>query len=578
MSSDLTFPFVHRHKTLVTNISRPDYRSVPERIEPQRTTDGSAQTISCALYDTLTRYLASGELILSQAESYEIKNGGKTYIFALRKNCWSDGSLVTAHDFERTWKYLLTPGIECPCSYYFFFLKNAKKAKHGKIPVDQIGVRALSDHLLRIDLEKSISFLLDLLTFYVFAPLHSSSIAGFFPEPHSTYYPLISNGPFKLCHWSPNVELVMDKNPHYYRAKEIYFERIRLNYLVNDLRVIDHFLQRDIDLVVKRFKILFKHKAIKLLVNTNDMNSIHLSDTCCCVFNCIDPVFRNKDLRRALSMGIDRPKLLQRLTMMGEEAADYLLPPMYRLHSSHKEFSKLELLQARQLFQDAIKAANLSPKKLAKSFTLLFPHSEFYFNLAEDIKECWEFIFDIKVRTEPMTLEDMTKKMALRNYSMAILSWNAYYHHPLSILERFRSKNNPKNYCHWNTREFVQLLQKATYASTKEESWNYCQRADEIIKEEAPLAPIFYARFGSLVQSYVKNFVTSPIGDIHFDAISFDEEMLRKRPFPEHPLAGDLVEMLRESIPKPIRKMNWYGVNFSSPYNDYLNSLRFPDP
>ena len=161
--------------------------------------------------------------------------------------------------------------------------------------------------------------LLDLVTFYVFAPLHSSSIAGFFPEPHSTYYPLISNGPFKLCHWSPNVELVMDKNPHYYRAKEIYFERIRLNYLVNDLRVIDHFLQRDIDLVVKRFKILFKHKAIKLLVNTNDMNSIHLSDTCCCVFNCIDPVFRNKDLRRALSMGIDRPKLLQRLTMMGED-------------------------------------------------------------------------------------------------------------------------------------------------------------------------------------------------------------------------------------------------------------------
>jgi len=578
MSNDLTFPFVHRHKTLVTNISRPDYRSIPGRLEPQRTTDGSAQTISSTLYDTLTKYLANGEIVLSQAEHFEISNDGKTYIFTLRKNGWSDGSLVTAADFERTWKYLLTPKVECPCSYYFFFLKNAKKAKTGKVSVDKIGIRALSERLLRIDLEKPISFLLDLLACYVFAPLHSSSIEGFFPRPDSTYYPLISNGPFKLCHWSPNVELVMDKNPHYYRAHEIYFERIRLNYLVNDLRVIDHFLQRDVDLMVKRFRILFKHKAIKWLVNTNDMNSSQLSDTCCCVFNCIHPVFRHKELRRALSMGIDRPKLLRRLTLMGEEAADYLLPPIYRSSRIYKEFSKFDLLHARQLFQDAVKNAKLSHKRLAKSFTLLFPHSEFYFNLAEDLKECWEFIFDIKITTEPMTLENMLKRMAKRDYSMAILSWNAYYHHPLSILERFRSKSNPKNYCHWNTRNFVKLLQKATYAETKEKSWDYCRQADEIIKEEAPLAPIFHAKYGSLVQPYVKNFMTSPMGIVNFEAISFDEEMLVKRPFPEHPLASDLVEMLKESIPEPIRKMSWYGVNFSSPYSDYLNSLRFPDP
>ncbi len=578
MKDDHTFPFVHRHKTLVANIAKPDYRSSPGRIEPQRTSDISAQTLAHLLYDNLTRCLSNGEIILSQAQTYEVSDDGKAYIFTLRENHWSDGSLVRAQDFENTWKYLLRPDIECPSSYFFFFIKNAKKAKEGKISPDQIGVKSLSDSRLRIVLEKPISFILDLLACYVFAPLHPSSIEGFYPNPDSTYYPLISNGPFKLCHWSPNVELVMDKNTHYYRAKEIYLERIRLNYLVNDLRVVDHFLQRNIDVMVKRFRILFKHEAIKHLVSSKELLSDQLTDTCCCIFNCKNPIFKHKKLRRAFSMGIDRPKVLQRLTVMGEQAATGLLSPIYRGNEESTNFSKFDLLEARKLFQEVLKEEKISQKTFSSQLMLFFPHSEFYFNLAEDLKECWEFIFDMKITTEPLTLDEMTKRMAERDFSMAILSWNSYYFHPISMLERFRTKNDAKNYCQWNTKEFTELLQQASCAKTQKKSWEFCKQADDIIKEEAPIAPIFHACYGTLIQPYVKNFKVSPMGVVNFDEITFDEELLVQRPIPEHPLAKELIVMLKQSIREPLKKMGWYGVNFTSPYHDYLSSMRFPDP
>lgn len=577
MPSDQIFPFVHRHKTLVANIARADFRSIPSRIEPQQTTDTAAQLISSLLYDTLTRLDSEGSVVLSQAERLEISQDRKTYVFHLRDNRWSNGTSVTAHDFEASWKYLLRQEIDCPNTYFFFFIRNARKAKEGLVSLDEVGIKALSNKTLLVELEKAIPFFLELLSCYAFAPLHASSIEGFYPNSDTTHYPLVSNGPFKLCHWSPNVELVMDKNPHFHRAKEIFLERIRVNYLANDLRIIDHFLQRNVDLMLKRHRIVFKHKAIKHLIASQELVSGPLADTCCCLFNTTNSVLKHKKLRKALSMGIDRAKILHRLTLMGEQAADGLLPPSYRKNYAPSSFSKFDLLKARELFHSACEECNITPKQLENNLTLLFPHSEFYFNLAEELKECWEFIFDVKVTTTPMTMESMIKEMSLGKFSMAILTWHAYYHHPISLLERFRTKSNPKNYCRWNTKEFVKLLDLAAYASTNEESWDYCQKADDIIREEAPIAPIFYGRYGTLVQPYIKNFKVSPLGVINFDEIEYDEEMLLQRPFPEHPFAKELVSMLKQSISDPIKKMKWYGVKFSSPYDDYLNSMRFPD-
>jgi len=369
----------------------------------------------------------------------------------------------------------------------------------------------------------------------------------------------------------------MDKNPQFYRAKEIFLERVRVNYLVNDMRVIDHFLQRNVDLVLKHYRLVFKHKTIKHLVNTKELLSDQLADTCCCVFNTTNPILKNKKLRKALSIGIDRPKILNRLTMMGEQAADGLIPPTFRRNYSSDSFSKFDLLEARELFQEACRESNISQKRLAKHLTLLFPHSEFYYNLAEELKECWEFIFDVKVTTCPKTLEEMMKEMSDGKFSMALLTWHAYYHHPLTLLERFRTKSNPKNYCRWNTKKFVQLLDLATYAKTTEKSWDYCQKAADIIREDVPIAPIFHGRYGTLIQPYIKNFKVSSLGVINFDEIEFDQQMLQQRPFPEHQFAKDLVDMLKQSISEPIKQMQWYGVKFSSPYDDYLSSMRFPE-
>lgn len=569
--------FAQRQRTLVINIAKPDNGSGLSTIEPQRTSDAPTRNVGYALYDCLTKYDGNHQCVLSQAESLHIQEKGKVYIFTLRKNHWSDGSPVTAQDFENTWKYLLRPDVECPLVYLYYVIKKAQQARMGKCSTDEVGVCALDEKTLRVELLQPISHFLDLVSSFTFAPLHKSSIDGFLPSPTTTYYPVISNGPFRLNHWTPSSELILDKNPYFYDAKNIYLERIRLNYLVNDLRVVDYFLSHHIDLIVKNFHILFKHKAIKHLVKSNQLSSNHLAATCSCIFNCNTFPFYHKKLRKIFRDAIDKPKMLKRLTMMEEKPATHFLPPIYRDDCHEKAFSNFDLLKARAAFHDFLKEENISIKTLEKKILLYYPHTEFYYNAAEDLVEGWQFLLDIDIKTEPLGLKEMLKKMEKREFSLGLLSWNAYYHHPLSMLERFKTKNNPKNYCQWNTKEFTRWLHLAEIAPTKEKSFSYCKKADDVIFEDAPIAPIFYARCGFLAQPYVKNLRISPLGNVHFDELSFDQEMLMQRPFPERASTEELVTMLRESITDPLHKINWYGVQFTSPYEDYLCSLRHPD-
>lgn len=81
-------------------------------------------------------------------------NHGKRYTYNLRKDAkWSNGDPVTAQDFVTSWHRSVSPNSKSGYAYIFTGVKNATEITAGKMPVNKLGVRALNDHTLQVDLE-----------------------------------------------------------------------------------------------------------------------------------------------------------------------------------------------------------------------------------------------------------------------------------------------------------------------------------------------------------------------------------------------------------------------------------------
>ena len=94
--------------------------SEPPSLDWDVTTDSTSFDVVSNLMVGLTQYNEKLACAPACAESWEIDDGGKRYLFHLRPNVfWTDGKPVVAGDFEFAWKRLLDPKTGAP---YAFFL------------------------------------------------------------------------------------------------------------------------------------------------------------------------------------------------------------------------------------------------------------------------------------------------------------------------------------------------------------------------------------------------------------------------------------------------------------------------
>lgn len=136
------------------------------------------------------------------AEDVQKLDDGKKYIFKLRKDAkWSNGEPVTAKDFVYSWKRAVNPDTKATYSYIMFDIKNAEKIHKKELPADQLGVKAIDDYTLEVELDNPVPYFVDLTVYPVFYPLNENFVKAqgdkFGLEANTTLY----NGPFVMSDW-----------------------------------------------------------------------------------------------------------------------------------------------------------------------------------------------------------------------------------------------------------------------------------------------------------------------------------------------------------------------------------------
>jgi oligopeptide transport system substrate-binding protein len=197
----------------------------------------SALQICGLLYDTLFVLDSDGKVKEGIVSDYTIVKNEKNNEYSMElqlrdKNFWSDGIYVCAEDVIFAWKRILDPSFNSDAACLLFDIKNASEAKQGDCSIDDVGLFAVDELLLRVTFTGDIDYdrFIRNLTSVALAPLREDIVtrnADWSKKPATT----VCSGPFMLRRINYGFDgsnlvdasyasLVLERNPFYRRSND----------------------------------------------------------------------------------------------------------------------------------------------------------------------------------------------------------------------------------------------------------------------------------------------------------------------------------------------------------------------
>ncbi|MGL4797391.1 MAG: ABC transporter substrate-binding protein [Paraclostridium sp.] len=220
-------------------------------LDPSKATDTVSSEVLMNTMEGLVKLDKDGKLAPGVAESWEKSEDGKTWTFKLRKDSkWSNGDPVTAKDFEYSWKRTLDPGTASTYGFIMYDIVGAKDYNLGTTDnADGVGVKAVDDYTLQVDLVRPVHYFDSLMFFKSFLPQNQKVVDEFGQEYGTTHDKTVYNGPFTLSQWKLEDIYTMSKNPNYWDASAVKIDKINTKIVKDSNAALNLYESGDIDIV-----------------------------------------------------------------------------------------------------------------------------------------------------------------------------------------------------------------------------------------------------------------------------------------------------------------------------------------
>jgi ABC-type transport system substrate-binding protein len=283
--------------------------------------------------DTLVSLDKDFNVIPGAAESWSVSEDGKVWTFKLRPDqVWSDGTPLTAYDYEATFRLTATPEHAWDFSWFYSFLaeggiKNWSKIIAGELPPEELGVRAVDDLTLEVETEGVFPPLPGVMKFAF--TLQKAALEAHGPFYNSSLETSVSSGPFVLTEFDPGNRIVLEANPTYNGFRKPRLQRIECIFM--DPSTMFAALQNgEIDrvgynfLTPADFEIILNDPVLSenYLRHFGDFRTLYL------LFDTFTPPFDSVDVRKAFAHAVDRDTIVPAVygEIKGMPAHSMLMP------------------------------------------------------------------------------------------------------------------------------------------------------------------------------------------------------------------------------------------------------------
>lgn len=456
-------------------------------IDPPQVSAQVDGRVVTALFEGLMRYNAQGRAEPGVALEPAVSPDGKTWTFPLRREArWSNGDPVTAQDFIKSWQRFLLPDTAAEYASIFFCIRNAEAFSTGKITdFNEVGVKAPDDHTLVVSLENPVPYFKDLVAFMAFCPIHVAS----FEKLGAAYFKpanLVGNGPFRLTEWRLNDRLRLERSSTYWDAANVGMGSIDVLPVDNPATAVNLFLTGGADLMVD--KGLIPNSLADDLRTKPYFHHKPFLATWFIRYNIKVKPYDDPRVRKALTMAIDRERIVTAVTRLGEVPAFAMTPPGAGDGYQPPAGISQNLAEARRLLAEAgfpdgrgFPVLNfLSPSK--------FPSDR---GIAVELQSMWRQLgITVALTTEEYkTYLDSQKKM---DYEVSRSSWVGDYNDPNTFLDLFLT-NNGNNRTGWGSPAYDALITQAAVEVDTTKRNAILQQAEKmLVADECVVAPVYY--------------------------------------------------------------------------------------
>jgi oligopeptide transport system substrate-binding protein len=486
---------------------RINLKAEPTTLDPRKGGDLCSSTLHFLLFEGLTRLNPDGTITPAQAKTIKISEDRKLYTFFLKNTLWSDGTPVTAYDFEYAWKSMLAPDFPSPNAHLLYPIKNAEAVKRGLLPVSELGVLAVNATTLQVELTQPTPYFLDLISFCSFAP------AKRFDAPHSVY-----NGPFILKKWKHAEELIVSKNPLYWAAHTIDLDSIHMSFISHEMTIWHLYEKGALDLIDMEISPI----PIAAQLELADKNLLRFRPTpssTVCVFNTQSHPFHNVHIRRAFALAIDRQSLVENITQRQEEIGLQLVPPSLKeekITPFIRDHDQVEALKELELGLNQLGIDKTALQGLVYSYC----NSERNHMIAQALQQQWLDTLGIHVNLKTYELKLHMSNLFKKNFQMTQAQLIAQYNDPMNFLERFNHKESAKNYPGWENPTYSALIASSFLEFSPEKRLKILNEAEALFMEEMPLTPLYHGTSALLAQPHLHNIQLFKNGNPDFTKLS----------------------------------------------------------
>ncbi len=447
---------------------------------------------------------------------------GLTWTFTLRTARWSDGTQVTADDFVFSWQRLVDPKTAAPYGYFLYVVKNAEAINGGKLPPPALGVRALDDHSLEIQLEHPAPYLLQMLMLPPTYPLprHVVQAKGHDWTRAENY---VGNGAFTLKEWVPNGHVLLAKNPQFYDAENVALERVY--YHPTD----------DYDAALQRMRAGELDIQVRLPVQQIDWIKANMAETRNPVpllsveyleVNHTRKPFDDIRVREAINLALNREAIAERIRRAGDLPAYNLVPPGTANFAGGNTFAFHALAHAQRIerARALMRSAGFDEHKRVNTTYMIrstAPGSQRA--VAAAIQQMLAQVY-INAAILPIDFQVFLAETHGHNFDMAESAWNADFNDAATFLELLLTGDG-NNDCLYSNRAFDAMMAAAQQDSDLVSRGRKLAAAEAIILKDQAIMPLYFWSDENLVWPYVKGWKANAMDKHRSRWISIDQRM-----------------------------------------------------
>ncbi|MBI5374463.1 MAG: peptide ABC transporter substrate-binding protein [Candidatus Schekmanbacteria bacterium] len=479
--------------------------SEPPTLDWNLATDNVSFTVINNIMEGLTRFDEKMNVIPSVASRWESFSSFTRYRFYINeKSRWSDGRPVTARDFEYSWKRLLAPETAAEYAYFLYDIKNAYLYNAGKLKnSDSVGVKAISDTVLEVTLERPLVFFPALTAFMVTFPLRQDIVEKYgerWTEPDN----MIGNGPYHLKKWEHDYKIELSENPHYKGAKP-------------DFKEVDIFMVSEPNTALLLYEtgaldiVELPSIAVSKLKTNPEYKRYSILRGYYYGFNTKKAPFNNSIVRRALVSAIDRNEIVNSLNSGDIPVTSWIPQGMFAENNAIGISFNPE--KGRKLLAEAGYAGG----KKFPELTIAFNSSEENRIVAENIQS--QLSRNLGIHANLDNLEWKVYLTKLKNDCPDIfrLGWGADFPDPDNFMRIFTSSSGNNN-TGWGNEEYDRLITEGAETGDNGKRLEIYNKAQKILcEEDVPIIPLFVGSKNILVKPYITGTSFSPLDTYYYN-------------------------------------------------------------